>query len=81
MINGPWDVDNDGDGVTDSIWVDLSLPVQQSPDGRHYKPLFAIMCVDMDGKLNVNAHSSFRHCPPPLSGPARLVLRTLRRRS
>jgi hypothetical protein len=53
---GPWDVDNDGDGVPDSIWVDLGLPVRQTPDGRKYKPLFAILCVDQDGRLNINAH-------------------------
>ncbi|HEY4310755.1 MAG TPA: hypothetical protein VGN12_14995 [Pirellulales bacterium] len=62
-----WDVDNDGDGIPDSVWVDLGMPVQQSPDGRRYKPLFAILCVDMDGKLNLNAHSNIRHCPPSAS--------------
>ena len=57
-INGPWDVDNDGDGVTDSVWVDLGLPVQTAPDGTTYKPLFAIRVLDMDGRLNVNAHGN-----------------------
>ncbi len=74
LIFGPWDVDNDGDGSPDSVWVDLGLPVQQSPDGRRYKPLFAILCVDMDGKLNLNAHSTFRHCPPaPGGAPSRFA--------
>lgn len=53
-----WDVDNDGDGVEDSIWVDLGLPIQQTADGRLVKPLVAILCVDMDGRLNLNAHGS-----------------------
>ena len=53
-----WDVDNDGDGVEDSIWVDLGLPLQQTKDGRLVKPLVAILCVDMDGRLNVNAHGN-----------------------
>ncbi len=57
-IDGPWDVDNDGDGVMDSVWVDLGMPAQASPDGQLYKPLFAILCVDMDGRLNINAHGS-----------------------
>ena len=52
---GPWDVDNDGDGEPDSIWVDLGLPVRELPDGRKYKPLFAILCTDLDGRLNLNA--------------------------
>lgn len=51
-----WDVDNDGDGIPDSIWVDLGFPVQTAPDGRRYKPLFAILCTDLDGRFNVNAH-------------------------
>ncbi len=53
-----WDVDNDGDGRPDSIWVDLGYPAQQTADGRWYRPLFAILCVDLDGRLNLNAHGS-----------------------
>ncbi|MDZ7619988.1 MAG: hypothetical protein U1E05_23555, partial [Patescibacteria group bacterium] len=53
-----WDVDNDGDGFADSIWVDLGLPVRATADGQLYKPLVAILCIDMDGKLNLNAHGS-----------------------
>ncbi len=51
-----WDVDNDGDGITDSIWVDAGLPVRPAADGRLYKPLVAILCTDLDGRLNLNAH-------------------------
>ena len=50
-----WDVDNDGDGVPDSIWVDLGFPVQTDEDGRRYKPLFAFLCLDLDGRINLNA--------------------------
>ncbi|GAB4133963.1 MAG: hypothetical protein Kow0040_17010 [Thermogutta sp.] len=57
-LSGPWDVDNDGDGVPDSIWVDVGLPVRTLPDGRRYKPLAAILCTDLDGRLNLNAHGS-----------------------
>jgi hypothetical protein len=53
-----YDVDNDGDGVTDSIWVDAGLPVRTAADGRMYKPMVAILCVDLDGRLNVNAHGN-----------------------
>jgi len=56
---GPtWDVDNDGDSITDSVWVDLGFPPRATTDGRLYKPLFAILCTDLDGRLNVNAHGS-----------------------
>src|SRR6476469_8733022 len=27
-LNGPWDIDNDGDGIPDSIWIDPGFPVQ-----------------------------------------------------
>lgn len=58
-----WDVDNDGDGIADSIWVDIGLPVQQTPEGRLYKPLAAILCVDMDSRLNLNAHGNTNQFP------------------
>ncbi len=54
-INGPWDVDNDGDGEPDSIWMDAGLAPVSGPDGRLYKPLVAIHVLDMDGRLNINA--------------------------
>ncbi len=59
-----WDVDNDGDGVPDSIWIDLGFPVQTTSDGRMYKPLFAILCVDLDGRLNLNADGSLAQTDP-----------------
>ncbi|MCE5269229.1 MAG: hypothetical protein LLG00_15235, partial [Planctomycetaceae bacterium] len=34
------------------------MPVRSTADGRLYKPLFAILCVDLDGRLNLNAHGS-----------------------
>jgi len=69
LTNGPfWDIDNDGDGVKDSIWIDPDLPVQTTEDGRMYKPLVAILCVDMDGRLNVNAHGHYGHLAGVMSG-------------
>jgi len=53
---GPWDVDNDNDGIPDSIWVDLGDTVQEAEDGTRYKPLYAFLIVDLDSRLNVNAH-------------------------
>ena len=58
MINGPWDVDNDNDGIRDSVWIDFGAPVMPGPNGKLVKPLAAILCVDMDGRLNVNTHST-----------------------
>ena len=34
------------------------MPVRATSDGRLYKPLFAILCTDLDGRLNLNAHGS-----------------------
>ena len=50
-----WDVDNDGDGIQDSVWIDLGMPVQHASDGRRYKPLFAFLIQDLDGRININA--------------------------
>lgn len=54
---GGRDVDTDGDGVRDSIWVDLGASVR-SMSGQMCKPLFAILCLDLDGRLNLNAHGA-----------------------
>src|SRR5262245_25845107 len=48
----------------DSIWVDLGFPVMTSPDGRKYKPLFALLIVDLDGKVNINAAGNVRRFDP-----------------
>ncbi len=58
---GPWDVDNDGDGVPDSVWVDTGEPIQETEDGRLYKRLYAYLIVDMDNRLDLNAHGSSEH--------------------
>ncbi|MFP6751752.1 MAG: hypothetical protein VB855_08755, partial [Pirellulaceae bacterium] len=58
LKDGPWDVDNDADGFPDSVWLDLGMPVQTDETGRMFKPLYAILCVDMDGRININAHGS-----------------------
>ena len=55
---GPWDVDNDGDGIPDSIWIDPAYPVQVAKDGRNYKTLVSFLVLDLDGRLNLNAHGS-----------------------
>lgn len=56
-----WDVDNDNDRIKDSIWLDPNLPVVTDSSGRTYKRMFAILCRDMDGKFNLNAHSNRWH--------------------
>lgn len=59
LIEGPWDVDNDADGVPDSVWIDMGLPTFTSQDGKLIQPLIAPMVVDLSGRLNVNAHGNY----------------------
>jgi hypothetical protein len=55
----PLDVDNMGSGVPDSIWIDPGLPVMTSKDGRTYKVLVAPLILDLDSRVNLNAHGSY----------------------
>jgi hypothetical protein len=55
------DVDNDGDLIPDSIWVDTGLPVHTESDGTLTKNLAAVLCIDLDGKVNLNAHGTLAH--------------------
>ncbi|MEX2175437.1 MAG: hypothetical protein WD872_13830 [Pirellulaceae bacterium] len=64
-----WDVDNDNDGLADSIWVDPGLPVITSPDGKRYKRLVAIMVQDLDGRINLNAHGNLQQVYRTGAGP------------
>lgn len=70
MIYGPWDVDNDSDGVRDSVWVDFGASIIQRPDGKLVKPLAAVLVLDLDGRVNVNAHGALDVVASSLSYPA-----------
>ena len=50
------DVDADGDGVLDSIWLDLDHPIINLADGRQAVPMFYAKIIDADALLNVNFH-------------------------
>jgi hypothetical protein len=49
-----YDVDNDGDGTPDSVWVDLGYPARRDASGRLYKPLFAFMVIGLNGRIPLN---------------------------
>ncbi len=57
-VNG-LDVDSDGDGTLDAVWIDIGLPIQTDEEGRQFKPLVAYRIVDMDSRLNLNVHGSY----------------------
>ena len=59
LVPGPngritYDVDNDGDGQTDSVWVDLGYPARRNAQGQLYKPLFAFMVIGINGRIPLN---------------------------
>jgi len=49
-----YDVDNDADGVTDSVWVDLGYPPVRDSRGLSYKPLFAFLVIGLNGRIPLN---------------------------
>ena len=59
-----YDVDNDGDGVTDSVWIDLGYPVQRDPGGKLFKPLFAFMVLGQNGRLPLNTVGNLQDRDP-----------------
>lgn len=44
--------------TNDSYWVDLGFPVQVTPEGRKFKPLFAPLIVDLDSRINLSVHGN-----------------------
>ena len=58
-VIGGWDVDNDGDGYTDGVWINPGFPLQTTKDGRLARPLVSVLVVDMDGKINLNAQGNW----------------------
>jgi hypothetical protein len=49
-----FDVDNDADGKTDSVWLDLGYPPRRNAQGKLYKPLFAFMVIGLNGRIPLN---------------------------
>ena len=58
-------VDNDNDSIDDSIWLDTGIPIQSTPDGEYIKPLVSFLILDMDGRLNINAHGNKSEADAP----------------
>lgn len=57
-LANPAPVDNDGDGTLDSYWLDFGFPVVRDSAGVVCKPRAAVLVLDLDGRVNVNAHGS-----------------------
>ncbi|MFO0889280.1 MAG: hypothetical protein U0790_09090 [Isosphaeraceae bacterium] len=68
-----YDVDNDGDGISDSVWVDLGYPARRNAQGRLFKPLFAFMVIGLNGRIPLNTAGNLAASIPgtgPASGPS-----------
>lgn len=59
-----YDVDNDGDGITDSVWIDLGFPPQRGRDGKLFKPLFSFMVIGLNGRLPLNTAGNLQKRTP-----------------
>ncbi|WP_397405258.1 hypothetical protein [Phenylobacterium sp.] len=49
-------VDNDGDGVADSVWLSGLLQPLTLANGNHLDFRVAYLVLDLDGRINVNTH-------------------------
>jgi len=65
LTEGPWDVDNTGNGTPDGIWLDIGLSARQDVTGKWYKPLISFHIIDMEGRINVNTLSNLTHFGTP----------------
>lgn len=52
------DVDNDGDGIKEGIWMDLAYPIQETSDGKEYAVLHSVTIYDLDSLLDLNVHGN-----------------------
>ncbi len=53
-----WDVDNTGDGIQDSVFVNAGLPLVTMPDGTLVQPMPAYRIEDLSGRVNINTAGS-----------------------
>lgn len=74
------DVDTDGDGIADAIWMDLDHPVLEDPaSGRKFTYLYAVSIKDLDALLNINVVGNLNgdlSTPNPIGGVDPILGRT-----
>ncbi|MDR3637664.1 MAG: hypothetical protein P4L84_27910 [Isosphaeraceae bacterium] len=63
-----YDVDNDGDGNTDSVWLDLGYPARRDPTGRLFKPLYAFLIIGLNGRIPLNTAGNLQDINPTVTG-------------
>lgn len=55
------DVDTDGDGINDAIWVDFGAKPVPDGSGGFIKPLVALKIVDLTGRIPLNTAGNMVH--------------------
>ncbi|MEK6261746.1 MAG: hypothetical protein AABP62_24370 [Planctomycetota bacterium] len=51
-----FDIDLDGDGIKEAVWMDLDFPPQENAAGEMFVPMYAVTIVDLDSLMNINLH-------------------------
>ncbi|WP_417748068.1 hypothetical protein [Rosistilla oblonga] len=77
LVAGPWDVDNDGDGINDSVWIDGGLPTATMPDGTRVKPMVAVRIEDLGGRIDINHAGRYADVSKDVQGPIAQALDTM----
>ncbi|WP_437225258.1 hypothetical protein SH661x_003982 [Planctomicrobium sp. SH661] len=54
------DTDLDNDGIKDSIYIDLDLPLQTINGDQEYMPMASIKVIDADALINPNVHGNLQ---------------------
>lgn len=52
------DVDVNGDGEPDGVWLDIGMDMITLSDGRQYVPLVSYLVLDADSLINLNVHGN-----------------------
>jgi hypothetical protein len=64
------EVDNDNDGVADGIWLRGVLENQPAANGGEYEFAVSYLVVDLDSRINLNAHGSLTSLDYPATSNA-----------
>jgi hypothetical protein len=51
-------VDNLNNGSPDGVWIDIGLSTLSDREGTRFKPLVSYTVIDLDSKINLNAHGN-----------------------
>lgn len=61
------EVDNDGDGIADGVWLANLFDDMPTSDGGRLSFKVSYLVLDMDGRINVNAHGTTTSLDYPTS--------------